>query len=244
LRNRKVSSTQRYLNIHAAFLVSTIYVPLLSLSTTIPTLESNLTLIQYRQALTHLLEDRQVLAELDLLAALDDRLKKEAAKLRHMEAYCAPSSGRTITEKNLAMLEHQRLLVEQMQSDKFRTDSSNHLREKQDNDVARLPKQQEQELAELTAKRTNALALREEVETEEVRGLNAVVRKRRDASVARSNLRLEVWRRKMEAERGKKFPGGLPYLRSEEVFDAFWMVDVPLKSALDDILPHEEKTES
>ncbi|KAF2104381.1 hypothetical protein NA57DRAFT_70587 [Rhizodiscina lignyota] len=194
---------------------------------------------KYRQALTHLVEDRQVLAELDLLAALDDRLKKEQGKLRHMEAYCSPSSGRKITSQNLAMLEQQRQLVEQLQSDKYRQDSSNHLREKQDVDKARLPKQQELELAELNGKRSKALAQREEVEMAEVRSLNLIVRRRRDASVARSNLRFEVWRRNVEEEKGK-IPGGLPYLRPEEVWDAFWMVDVPLKSALDDVLPPEE----
>lgn len=138
------------------------------------------------------------------------------------------------------MLEQQRRLVTQLQSDKFRQDTSNHLREKQDNDVARLPKMQEAELAELQGKRSKALGLREEVEMAEAKSLNVLVRRRRDASVARSNLRLEVWRRKLESERAGRIPGGLPCLRPDEVWEAFWMVDVPLKSALDDVLPSEE----
>lgn len=197
---------------------------------------------QYRQALIHLNEDRRVLAELDLLAALDDRLKKEIGRLRHMEAYCSPSSGRTVTSQNLDMLRCQKELVEQLQSDKYRQDSSNHLREKQENDNARLPKQQQIELLDLEVKKERALRAREEVEMEEVRLLNALVRRRRDASVARSNLRLEVWRRKVEAEErdGISIPGPLPYLRADDVFESFWMVDVPLKSALDDLLPWNE----
>lgn len=184
-----------------------------------------------------------MLAELDLLAALDDRLKKEIARLRHMEAYCSPSSGRTVTPQNLDMLQRQKDLVGQLQSDKYRQDSSHHLREKQENDNARLPKQQQVELLELETKKERALRAREEVEMEEVRTLNELVRRRRDASVARSNLRLEVWRRKVESEEreGMAIPGPLPYLRAEEVFESFWMVDVPLKSALDELLPWNEK---
>ena len=138
------------------------------------------------------------------------------------------------------MLREQRQLVEQLQSDKFRQDSREHLRERQETDVARLPKMQEHDLVELNAKRTKALNQREEVEMAELRSLNMIVRRRRDASVARSNLRIEVWRRKLEAERSEALPGGSPYLRPEEVWDAFWMVDVPLKSALDEVFEGKE----
>lgn len=154
-----------------------------------------------------------------------------------MEAYCDPSSGRTVTAAQIAMLDAQRTLVAELQSDKFRQDSSNHLREKQDNDIARLPKQQELELTELDDKRQRALHAREEVETQETRALNSVVRRRREAAVSRANLRLEVWRRRFEGEALKPLPGPLPYLRSDDVFEAFWMVDVPIRSALDQILP-------
>jgi hypothetical protein len=193
--------------------------------------------------MVHLNEDKSILAELDLLAALDDRLKRELSKLRHMEAYCSPSSGRTVTPQNLEMLERQRNLVDQMQSDKFSQDSLNHLREKQENDNARLPKQQQVELQEVEVKRARALEAREEVEMQEIRELNGVIRRRRDASVARSNLRFEIWRRKHEAEMRAELPGQLPYLRTEDVFESFWMVDVPLKSVLDDVLPWDEKAE-
>lgn len=185
----------------------------------------------------HLIEDRQVIAELDLLAQMDERLKREQGKLRHMEAYCSPSSGRIVTSQNRALLGAQRSLVDQLQSEQYSTASLNHLREKQDNDAARLPKQQEVELEELEAKKRKAVRAREDVEQQEQRSLNAIIRRRRDASVARCNLRLEIWRRRYEGEALKPLPGPLPYFRSDFVFEARWMVDMPVKSVLDDVIP-------
>lgn len=154
-----------------------------------------------------------------------------------MEAYCSPSSGRIVTSQNRSLLDAQRSLVAQLQSEQYSTASLNHLREKQDSDAARLPKQQEVELEELEGKRRRAVSAREEVEQREQMAINAVIRRRREASVARCNLRLEVWRRRFETEASRELPGPLPYFRSDFVFEARWMVDMPFRSALDDFLP-------
>lgn len=172
------------------------------------------------------LEHRHLSAEVDLCRAL--QLEKQACetRLRHMEAYCHPTSKvdgmpiRVVTRKD-----HQQLTLQyhvRHGMDNLHAARINVLREKQGKQLERVSAKQDQELETLAANFESETANLDQDFKAEEEGLQAEFSERKKRLVARWLLAEAIERRKLENETGETY-GPLPALewpdsasRSEE----------------------------
>ncbi|GAB1311739.1 hypothetical protein MFIFM68171_01949 [Madurella fahalii] len=169
------------------------------------------------------LEDRQVLAEIELQAGLEEKEKKVRLKLRYMEDYChgrrnsrddaapAPATGgasddmppRQVTPKDLEQLRQQYCVRDGME--RRHQSQINGLREKQAKSMEELVERHEKEMQTLSERR------REEIEdlavefTNEEEALLQVFGARRARMERRWLLAAEILRAEMERKTGKRF---------------------------------------
>ncbi|KAK4199696.1 hypothetical protein QBC40DRAFT_78957 [Triangularia verruculosa] len=166
------------------------------------------------------LEDRQVLAEFELLASLEEKEKKIRLKLRYMEDYCSgrhrPSTSspstdpeekkmprREITMKDREQLRQQYCVRDGME--RKHQSQINVLREKQAKALEELIERHEKEMDVLVDRRAEEIEDLAVEFTNEEEELTAVFRERRAKLEWKWELEMEVLRVRMERELGVGF---------------------------------------
>lgn len=159
------------------------------------------------------LEHRHLCAEIDLHEKLELEKSGCDTRLRHMQAYCNPSSSvkgmpdRTVTKRDHHQLEQQRHVRNGMEN--LHTARINVLREKQSKQLERVAANQESELDDLAASHVEEVTEMEKRFEEEEQQLGQEFRERRQKLVRRWRLAEAIERRKLENSGAGDF-GPLP----------------------------------
>lgn len=157
------------------------------------------------------LEDRQVAAEMELRASLEQSERSVNVRLKHMEAYCEglgrnPSSQmphRTVTERDLRELGQQYNLRDNLE--RLHESKINVMRDRQAKRMEELCDRQDAELEKLLEKRQEELedlAARFAHETDD---LDTLFKSRQERLQQRWELAIEVLCRELEAKEGLEY---------------------------------------
>jgi hypothetical protein len=149
------------------------------------------------------LEERQLLAEHDLLKAHAQETQNVATALKYIEAYCLGTKNdqehaHTVTEEDFKKLDRQRLI--QRDLPRKHTSAINVLRARQELDTERRLEAQEAELEQMDADYEKERAANEAEYTKELEKLEAIIEARRKRLLQRWDLKFEMWRRDWEEQ--------------------------------------------
>ncbi|KAF1838810.1 hypothetical protein BDW02DRAFT_338103 [Decorospora gaudefroyi] len=150
------------------------------------------------------LEERQLLAEHDLLKAQAQETQNVATALKYMEAYCSGTKANhqehvhAVSEEDLKKLDRQRSTQKGLP--RKHASAINVLRARQELDTARKLETQEMELEQLDAEYEKEKATTEVKYKKEVEKLETVIEARRKRLLQRWDLRFEMWRRDWEEQ--------------------------------------------
>ncbi|KAI0487458.1 hypothetical protein F4859DRAFT_256880 [Xylaria cf. heliscus] len=172
-------------------------------------------------------EDRQVASEMELRCTLEQSEKHVRVRLKYMEAYCDglghnPNSGmpsRVITERDLRELGQQYTLEKNMKQ--LHQAKINVLRDRQAKALEQLLERQESEVERLREKNANEVEHLELGFADEEDSLATTFSARQSMLETRWKLEVEIMRKELENERGKRY-GPLPPLewpRDKEMFE-------------------------
>ena len=150
------------------------------------------------------LEDRQVAAEMELRASLEQSERSVKIRLKHMEAYCDglgrnPQSdmpGRKVTERDLRELGQQYNLRDSMA--RLHQSKVNVMRDRQSKRMEELLERQETELTKHGEKRQEELEDQAAQFTHEADAVNTLFASRRERTQARWALAIEVLCKELE----------------------------------------------
>lgn len=148
-----------------------------------------------------LLEERQLLAEHDLLQTQAQETQNVATALKYIEAYClGPESQheRTVSKEDFKKLERQRLLQQGLP--RKHGSAINVLRARQEMDFKRRLETQEAELTQMDVDFEKEEATKEAECKKELEQLEAVIEARRRRLQQRWELKFEMWRRDWEQQ--------------------------------------------
>lgn len=182
---------------------------------------------------TATLEDRQVTAEMELRATLDQSERNVRTRLKHMEAYCdglgqnpeAHMPSRVVTERDLRELAQQYNLEKNMRQ--LHEARINVMRDRQTSALEELNERQESEMSKLLEKHNNDIEALDVVFAEEEERAAAVFLQRRSLLQKRWILCAEILRRELERDKGEQYA----LVSSPE-----WPVDVePSDDGLSDV---------
>ncbi|KAF7552088.1 hypothetical protein G7046_g7523 [Stylonectria norvegica] len=169
---------------------------------------------RHAKTVSHL-EDRQVAAEMDLRATLEQSERSVKIRLRHMEAYCdglgrssSPNSEehmptRQVTERDLRELGQQYNLRDGME--RLHQAKINVMRDRQTKRLEELMDQQEAEMTNLMANGHDELDELAARFAHEEEALASLFGARKAKLVRRWELAIEVLRRELEAQHGVKY---------------------------------------
>jgi hypothetical protein len=164
------------------------------------------------------LEDRQVMAEIELQAGLAEKEKKVKIKLKYMEDYCSGKTAagivpgeensatmpqRQVTERDLEQLRQQYCVRDGME--RRHQSQINGLREKQAKSMEELVARHEREMETLVERRAEEI---EDLAVEFANEAEVLVQRfeeRRGRLVRRWELAAEILRVELERREGKKF---------------------------------------
>ncbi|KAI0444490.1 hypothetical protein F4803DRAFT_560853 [Xylaria telfairii] len=173
------------------------------------------------------LEDRQVAAEMEFRCTLEQSEKHVRVRLKHMEAYCdglghSPSSEtppRVVTEKDLRELGQQYNLEKNMKQ--LHQARINVLRDRQAKALEQLLERQESEVERLREKNTKEVEHLESGFGDEEDSLATTFSARQSMLETRWKLEMEIMRKELENERGKKYNllPALEWPQDKEVFE-------------------------
>lgn len=157
------------------------------------------------------LEDRQVNAEMELRATLEQSERNVRTRLKHMEAYCdglgqnpeAHLPSRVVTERDLRELAQQYNLERNM--NQLHDARINVMRDRQASALEELNDRQEQEMARLLEKHDNELEMLESGFAEDEETASAVFLQRRALLQKRWTLCAEILRKELEIDKGVRF---------------------------------------
>ncbi|KXJ94062.1 hypothetical protein Micbo1qcDRAFT_159030 [Microdochium bolleyi] len=157
------------------------------------------------------LEDRQVNAEMELRASLEQSERNVRTRLKHMEAYCdglgqkpeADMPSRVVTERDLRELAQQYNLERNMKQ--LHEARINVMRDRQTSALEELNDRQEQEMAKLLEKHNKELEQLESGFADEEETASAVFLQRRALLQKRWTLCAEIMRKELESEKGLRF---------------------------------------
>lgn len=160
---------------------------------------------------TATLEDRQVTAEMELRATLDQSERNVRTRLKHMEAYCdglgqnpeAHMPSRVVTERDLRELAQQYNLEKNMRQ--LHEARINVMRDRQTSALEELNERQESEMSKLLEKHNNDLEALDVVFAEEEERAAAVFLQRRSLLQKRWILCAEILRRELERDKGEQY---------------------------------------
>ncbi|KAI4691884.1 uncharacterized protein J4E84_002851 [Alternaria hordeiaustralica] len=149
------------------------------------------------------LEERQLLAEHDLLKAQSQETQNVATALKYIEAYCLRTRSNqervhAVSEEDLKKLDHQRLIQQDLP--RRHASAINVLRARQEMDTARRLEAQEAELQQLGIEHEKKKFAKEAEYQKELARLETVIELRRKRLLQRWDLRFEIWRRDWEAQ--------------------------------------------
>ncbi|KAI1359118.1 hypothetical protein F5Y08DRAFT_88463 [Xylaria arbuscula] len=162
------------------------------------------------------LEDRQVLAEMELRSTLDQSEKHVRVRLKHMEAYCealgrdsaAETPSRVVTERDLRELSQQYNIEKNMKQ--LHQARINVMRDRQTKALEQLLERQENEMKRLVNKNTDEV---EDLELEfanEEDTLALTFSARQSSLETRWKLEMEIMRRELENARGVRYGSPSP----------------------------------
>ncbi|CAM1502150.1 Fc.00g041340.m01.CDS01 [Cosmosporella sp. VM-42] len=168
---------------------------------------------RHAKTISHL-EDRQVAAEMDLRASLEQSERSVQIRLKHMEAYCdglgrgsSDSStrmpARVVTERDLRELGQQYNLRDGME--RLHEAKINVMRDRQAKRMEELVDRQENELEKLQSKNHDELEDQAERFTHEEDALAGILRVRKARLIRRWELAIEILRKELEAQTGAKY---------------------------------------
>ncbi|ATY60370.1 IBR finger domain [Cordyceps militaris] len=154
------------------------------------------------------LEDRQIAAEMELRATLEQTARSVNLRLKHMEAYCqgrssSDDAGRVVTERNLRELGQQYTLRDGMAHQ--HQAKINVMRERQARRVEELLDRQEAEVETLTVRQQEASAVLGSRVAAEEEAAGDALRALQIRLGARWSLQLDVLCREREAEEGLRY---------------------------------------
>lgn len=160
------------------------------------------------------LEDRQVAAEMDLRASLEQSERSVQIRLRHMEAYCdrlghgepgadGEMPARVVTERDLRELGQQYNLRDGME--RLHEAKINVMRDSQAKRMEELMDRQESELEKLLEKNHDEMDDQAIQFAHEDEALTAIFASRKARLVHRWELAIEILRKELEAQNGVKF---------------------------------------
>ncbi|KAI0118423.1 hypothetical protein GGR51DRAFT_216678 [Nemania sp. FL0031] len=157
------------------------------------------------------LEDRQVVAEMELRGTLEQREKHVRVRLKHMEAYCDglgrnPNSempSRVVTERDLRELGQQYNLEKNMKQ--LHQAKINVMRDRQAKALEQLLDRQKCDLDRLTEKNARELENLELDFADEEDALTTTFSTRQSTLEMRWRLEMEIMRKELENERGVKY---------------------------------------
>ncbi|KAL1796809.1 hypothetical protein ACET3X_005349 [Alternaria dauci] len=149
------------------------------------------------------LEERQLLAEHDLLTAQSQETQNVATALKYIEAYCLGTRddqerAHTVSEEDFKKLDRQRLIQQDLP--RKHASAINVLRARQELDTKRRVEAQEAELQQLRVDHEEEKARKEAEYQKELERLDAVIEVRRKRLLQRWDLKFEMWRRDWEAQ--------------------------------------------
>jgi hypothetical protein len=157
------------------------------------------------------LDDRQVVAEMELRSMLEQSEKNVRIRLRHMEAYCdglgqTPTRGipaRVVTEKNLRELGQQYNLERNMKQ--LHQAKINVMRDRQAKALEQLLERQESEMQRLIEKNGKEKEQLESEFADKEDGLATAFSVRQSMLELRWRLEMEVMRKELEIERSLQY---------------------------------------
>ncbi|ENI10055.1 hypothetical protein COCC4DRAFT_36411 [Bipolaris maydis ATCC 48331] len=143
------------------------------------------------------LEERQVLAEHDLLETQAQETQNVATALKYIEAYClgtntSQEQTHTVTEDDFKKLHHQKMLQQGLP--RKHTSAINVLRARQEVDFKRRLETQEAELRQLDLDLKKEESAKEAEYKKDVEHLESLIEARRRRLQQRWELRFEMWR--------------------------------------------------
>ncbi|CAN9358254.1 unnamed protein product [Alternaria alternata] len=149
------------------------------------------------------LEERQLLAEHDLLKAQSQETQNVATALKYIEAYCLGTRNdeeraHTVSEEDFKKLDRQRMIQQDLP--RKHASAINVLRARQELDTKRRIETQEAELQQLLVDHENEKIRKEAEYQKELERLDAVIEVRRKRLLQRWDLKFEMWRRDWEAQ--------------------------------------------
>jgi hypothetical protein len=149
------------------------------------------------------LEERQLLAEHDLLQAQAQETQNVATALKYIEAYCLGTRSNqervhTVLEEDLKKLDRQRLIQQDLP--RKHASAINVLRARQEMDTKRRLEAQEAELQQLDTDYKKDHTAKEAEYHKDLERLDAVIELRRKRLLQRWDLKFEMWRRDWEAQ--------------------------------------------
>ncbi|KUI56030.1 hypothetical protein VP1G_03367 [Cytospora mali] len=196
------------------------------------------------------LEERQIAAEMELRASLEQAEKSVRIRVKHMEAYCkalgrSSMSGdsnmppRVVTERHLRELGQQHNVLEGMA--RLHQARINVLRDRQAKRMEELLERQEKELEKLEEKRDEDVEDMASEFANEEDALTKVFEERKARLVRRWELAIEILRVEMEKEKGMKYgPMPTPTWRAESPIS---IEELALADGTLAVVPEEEEKE-
>ncbi|KNG47413.1 e3 ubiquitin-protein ligase-like protein [Stemphylium lycopersici] len=149
------------------------------------------------------LEERQLLAEHDLLETQAQETQNVATALKYIEAYCLGAKSQqehthTVSVDDFKKLERQKLLQQSLP--RKHTSAINVLRARQELDLKRRLETHEAELKQLDVDLEKEESTKEEEYRKELEQLEKVIEARRTRLLQRWELKFEIWRRDWEQQ--------------------------------------------
>ncbi|KAG9187639.1 hypothetical protein G6011_05510 [Alternaria panax] len=149
------------------------------------------------------IEERQLLAEHDLLKTQAQETQNVATALKYIEAYCLGTRNdqeraHTVSEEDFKKLDRQRLIQQDLP--RKHTSAINVLRARQELDTQRRLEAQEAELRQLEIEHEEERNRKEAEYQKELERLDALIEGRRKRLLQRWDLKFEMWRRDWEAQ--------------------------------------------
>ncbi|OTB10983.1 hypothetical protein K445DRAFT_77940 [Daldinia sp. EC12] len=170
------------------------------------------------------LEDRQVVAEMELRSTLEQSERNVRIRLKHMEAYCdglgknpdRNMPSRIVTERDLRELGQQYNVEKNMKQ--LHQAKINVMRDRQTKALEELLERQESEMGKLIEKNKKELESLESDFADEEDALTTTMNQRRAALQKRWELEMEVMRKELEKDRGLSYAPMRPpeWLDNEE----------------------------
>lgn len=155
------------------------------------------------------LEDRQVAAEMELRATLEQSEKNVRIRLKHMEAYCHCQQSddampvRVVTERDLRELGQQYTLERNMKQ--LHQARINVMRDRQAKALEELVERQENEMERVSEKNRKEVEHLESTFSDEEDTLSMTFSRRREQLTGRWKLCMEILRMELENETGLKY---------------------------------------